>query len=443
MLAALKSYIKLALVPLLFIGGIVIMLLTVFKEAMIGLAFMVSLIPQPNVWHKFYEYPMGKDFLDFLFLAVLLGMFLQKKGFAKTDNSWLIIMFIIVSYLSLWNSSMRFSLTLPISHNSFLLYDWKNYAEMIFMYFLVVNIVKNEDQQKMLIVIMSLVILLIAIRSYRGFSGGASFHWDKRFEGPFWATGLGPNEFAAFISYCFAIFLGLFLLDKDKKRKLLFLATVLFCLHPILFSYSRGAYLATLSAIAFLGLIKKRSLLIAIIVILLAWKSILPQSVVDRIEMTRTEEGQIEHSAGGRPELWRLAIDLFKENPVFGVGFHGYSLTVGGTTLDTGEVLKKRQDPHSLYLKILSEQGLVGFTIFLYLIYKSFRSGWRLFRIGITPFQQGLGLGFMGCIASLAISNIFSDGWSYFVLGSYFWIFWGLVDRSILNIQNTYTQKIV
>lgn len=30
------------------------------------------------------------------------------------------------------------------------------------------------------------------------------------------------------------------------------------------------------------------------------------------------------------------------------------------------------------------------------------------------------------------ITNMFGDRWSYFVLGDYFWITWGLVDRGIL-----------
>ncbi len=440
MLTALKHYLKLALIPVLFIGGLVLVLITILKEATWGLLFMISVIPLPNLWHKFYDFPMGKDFMDFFFVAVLIGMFIQKKGFAKTDNSGLIIAFIIISYLSLWNSSIRFSLPLPITTSNTLLYDWKNYAMMIFMYFLVLNVIKNEDQQKVLVVIMSLVVLFIAIRSIRNFSAGELFNWDKRCEGPFWSVGLNANHFGAFISYCWAFFLGLFLLDKNRWRKWLFLMTVLFCLHPIFFSYSRGAYISAFSALTFFGIIKKRSLLILAVAILFAWQTLLPASVVDRIEMTRTEEGQLEHSASGRIDLWKLAIDLFKKNLIFGVGFQGYSIEVGGATLDSGETLNERQDVHSFYMRTLSEQGIVGFALFIYLLFKSFRSGWKLSKFGTTSFQKSLGLGFIGCVTVIAIANLFGDRFSYFVLGSYFWILWGLVDRGLLNIKNSSVQ---
>jgi Zn-dependent protease with chaperone function len=110
--------------------------------------------------------------------------------------------------------------------------------------------------------------------------------------------GLGANHFGAFIADFGSLFLGLFLLEKDWRRRLLFLATFLFGLHPLFYAYSRGAYLAALSVIAFFGVVRKRSLLILVAVILIAWQTILPASVVG-INMTEMPEGEIEHSAGG------------------------------------------------------------------------------------------------------------------------------------------------
>lgn len=433
MLTALKYYLKLALIPALFISGFGVMLVTMFKEARWGLFLLVFLIPQPNIWHKFYNFPMGKDFIDLLFFAILFGILFQKKGFVGTDNSWFIIAFIIVSYLALWNSSMRFSLPLPISLSNGFLYEWKNYIQMILMYFFVLNIIKDEDQQKNLIMLMSLVVLLASIRSYRSFSGGEAFSYVKRYEGPFWYVGLNANHFAAFIAYCWAAFLGFFFFDINKKRKWIFLSTVVFALHPLFFAYSRGAYLATLGAITFYGIIKKRSLLIVVAVIILVWQIILPKSVVDRIMMTKTESGELESSASHRLILWNHAMGLLEQNPIFGAGFGAF-----GFTVPEEEILS---DTHNFYVKILCEQGLIGFILFLMLFYKAFRSGWQLFKIGKTHFHQGLGFGFMGTVIASMITNMFGDRWSYFVLGSYFWIFWGLVDRGILlyqtNVQQT------
>lgn len=424
MLTALKYFLRLALVPVLYFGLILASVFTIFKKAEVGLFIMIAMIPQPNILYKLQDYPFGKDFMDILFFSIVLGMIIQKKGFAKTDSNKFIILFVVISYLALWNSSMRYSLPLPFSTSNFLFVDWKNYTEMILLYYLTLNCIKNEDQQKLAVVLMSVIVLLIAVRSYRNFSGGASFSYDKRVGGPFEAVGLGPNHLGAFIAdYCGA-FLGLFLVDKNLRRRMLYGATVLVGLHPLFYSYSRGAYLAFLVVVAFFALVKKRSLLIVLIAVLLTWQTILPASVVDRIMMTTEGAGgELEGSATHRLDLWEHAMDLFKQNPVFGVGFGAF-----GFTVPEGELT----DTHNFYLKTLSEQGVIGFALLSALFFAALRSAWRLIRRAQSTFHKGLGFGFAGCVIAMMVTNFFGDRWSYFVLGGYFWILWGFVDRSII-----------
>lgn len=421
------------MIPLLYISGIVIIVATVFKNVELGLSLMVGLIPQPNIYYKFYDLPLGKDFLDILFFAILLGIFINKKGFAGTENSILIFLFVALSFLELWNSSMRFSLPLPVTTENAVLKMWKNYAEMILLYFLALNAVKDENKQKHIVIIMSLVVLFISVRSYRNFTEGSSFVDERRYGGPFEVVGLGSNHLGAFIAHYSAVFLGLFFYDKVKWRKLLFLATVLFSLHPLFFSYSRGAYMAAFGVVIFYGIVKKRSLLILVFAMLLAWQVILPASVTDRIMMTETEGGELESSAAVRLKLWEDAMNLFHENPLFGAGFDGFTLAHKG---------EHWSDTHNFYLKTLSEQGIVGIIFLMLIFIMAFRSGWRLYNMGRTTFYQGLGFGFMGSVIAIMITNIFGDRWSYFMLGSYFWIFWGLVDRGILISKASGTQEV-
>jgi O-antigen ligase len=319
---------------------------------------------------------------------------------------------------------MNFSLPAPITTKNALLVQWKSYAMMIFMYYLALNISKDESQHKILIVIMAIVILFISLQSYRSFTAGINFAEGSRTAGPFETVGLNSNHFGAFIvSYC-SLLLGLLLFDKNKWRRLLFLAAVVLGLHPLFFSYSRGAYAAAISVLVFFGLIKKRSLLILAFVLFISWQALLPSSVVDRIKMTRSESGGLEGSAAVRLDLWNHAVELFEKNPIFGVGFGGFEFTVPKGI--------EYKDTHNLYLKTLSEQGVIGVSLLLLVFFMALRSGQRLYKTAQTPFQRGLGFGFLGCIVAFIITNMFGDRWSYFVLGDYFWITWGLVDREIL-----------
>ena len=436
MLGPIKYFIKLISIPIFYFGSFITAYMTVFKEAKWGLLLLVFLLPQPNIFYKFHGLPFGKDIIDILFFAVLFGIMVQRKGFDRGFNTKLIVFFVIVYYIALWNSTLRFSLPLPLTTANELLRDWKNFALMAFLYLLVVNVVKDEDDQKTFTLLISVVILFISIRCFRDFTAGDSFRWDKRVNGPFEVVGLGSNHLGAFIAdYC-SVILGLLLFDKNLKRRCLYISTVLFGLHPLFFSYSRGAYIAYLGSISFFGLMKKRSLLVLVIVLLLTWQTVLPVSVVDRIMMTRNEQGEIENSAAGRIELWEFAIKLFDTNPIFGVGYGGYALSVGGLELSSGAVVQAGFDSHNFWVKILGEQGIIGATLFSLIIWRAFRSGFVLYRLANTDFHRGLGFGFMGCVIALAISNLFGDRWSYLSLGAYFWILWGLVDSAIRSTKN-------
>jgi O-antigen ligase len=288
---------------------------------------------------------------------------------------------------------------------------------------------------------MIIVILVIAVRSYRNFTGGDSFSYDSRVAGPFWRVGLGANHSGAFMAYCFAILLGVILVYKEKKLRMLSLATLLFSLHPIFFSYSRGAYLAVLVSLIFIGLIKKRSLIVLVLLVIIFYQAVLPKSVVDRINGTQTQTGELDGSAGGRLLLWEQAIEIFEQNPVFGVGYGGFGLSipkdkrivVGGYGLT---------DTHNLFVKILCEQGVIGFLLLVAVLFSSFMSGLKLYLNKNSLFNSGLGIGFAACTIALLVANCFGDRFSYPVVGTYFWVFLGLVDRGII-ITGTKEGKII
>lgn len=428
MLTLLSAVIGLIFFKCLYFGGIGIALVSIVRKAEWGLLLLVALIPQPNIFYKLYAFPMGKDFLDILFIAVGIGIFVNKGGFERRGNSVLIMILILTSYFALWNSSRNFSLPSPISYANPMIKPWKSYAFMASMYLLTFNAIKDdENQRKITAVLMALVVLFISVRSYRSYTPGAVFIEESRAVGPFWIVGLGSNHFAAFIAYCSAAFLGLFFLDNNRWRRILFLGTVLFSLHPLFYAYSRGAYVAALVVIIFFALAKKRSLLILVFALIVAWQTLLPSSVVERISMTKGESGEIEESAAIRLDLWDHALKLFEEHPVIGIGFGGFEFTMPQGV--------RWKDTHNYYLKMLAEEGIVGFGLLLITLFMAFRSGWKLLKEGKSRFEKGLGLGFTGCVLACASTNLFGDRWSYYEMGSYFWIFWGLVDRSIVTSE--------
>jgi O-antigen ligase len=240
---------------------------------------------------------------------------------------------------------------------------------------------------------------------------------------------LGSNEFASFVVNYTAIIIGILMYSKNIKAIVILLLSVASSIYPIVFSYSRGAYVAFASTVLFFAMFKKK-LIIALTVLLILSSiiviPILPPSVLERVTMTKTEEGELESSAGGRLMLWNHAIDnIFFKHPILGGGFGMFSYFPSKEGI-------YYSDPHSSYVEILSELGIVGLAIFLYLLLAAFRSGWLLYKTSNDSFFKGLGLGFCACVIACATANLFGDRWSYIQLIGYFWIIWALVDRGYI-----------
>jgi O-antigen ligase len=89
---------------------------------------------------------------------------------------------------------------------------------------------------------------------------------------------------------------------------------------------------------------------------------------------------------------------------------------------------------HSMYLKILAEQGLVGMTIFLIFIITILLQSYKLFRQSRSKLGQGIGLGFFVCVIVHLAGSISGDQSLYYNLMAIFWLFMGIVAS--LNISN-------
>jgi O-antigen ligase len=161
------------------------------------------------------------------------------------------------------------------------------------------------------------------------------------------------------------------------------------------------------------------------------WKTILPENVVERINQTKTEEGDYDASLQHRLKLWEKGISLFKKNPVLGAGFN--VIPILGIYVEDSSIVYR--DTHNVFIKIMAEQGLIGLIVLMVILWKALKNGWILYRSSNSGFLTGLGFGFTISVISLLITNIFGDRWTHLQVGAYFWIFLGLVVSALKVTQ--------
>jgi O-antigen ligase len=417
---------------------------TIFIKTELGLLYLALFIPLQNVMQKVHIFPFGKDFVDILMVALIIGWLIRGRSrtgkiYEKTSSNFPIFFYIIFTYISLLWGTFYLNLDIGtlIDVNNIRLQDWKNLVELPILYFITVNNVKDRKWLK-LIILTGLVSMFFAnfffYREFRWYKRPYYTH-DMRVNASF--SYLGPNELGAFFAQYAIIVITLLLFAPGFKVKIFLGVLFAFNFYCVMYSYSRAAYLAFPISLAFILLFKSKKLLLVFIVLLCLAPRLLPMSVMQRIEMTMLSEEEktaqeesapeggkvlLDSSSEGRFGLWENALKQFQENPILGTGFRTYSGRYG-------------VDTHNNFAKMLAESGIIGLLIYLYLYYLAFKSGWQLYRISKDWELKGLGLGFAGCVIANIIVNTTHDNWSYLNLMGFYWIFWGLVERGKLIIE--------
>lgn len=420
-----------ALLPYFFyFFGILVFFVTLFKVEF-GILFLIPMLPLQTVLDRMQAFPFGKDFVDIFIMVMIVGWIIGKairgeKIFEKSGLNILLFLLILYTFFSFYHGFSSFRNTASLDFRDPRMQTWKNYIILPIIYLLVLNNIKEKRHLRWLTLLMIGVIFAMSLRFFREYRwiDKSFFRNEMRWSGVF--SYLGPNEYAAFFSHYIFILIGLLIFIKSKlKKAFLFLAIILnsYC---ILFLFSRGSYLAAFIGLAIIGILRRNIILIIILAgLIFSYNTLLPKAVVERVEMTRNEYGELENSAQMRVNVWKRSLDLFLLNPVIGIGFNTFPFL--GFQLG---------DTHNLYIKILLEQGVIGLFLFLLIIFFALASSWRLYRKAKDNLLKGIGFGFFFCTISLLISNYFGDRWTYLPLGAYFWAFMGLVGRA-----NIITQK--
>jgi putative inorganic carbon (hco3(-)) transporter len=415
---------------LLYIGMFAAFVASVFWRPSIGIYLLVLTLPLQTGRYKLQAFPLGAQFIDILLLGTILGLLIQRKSvLPKSTLTAFLALFAVFCYFSLWEGSFFLNAPLPLWIGDERFAAWKNYVEMFFFALVVASAIKEKSQVRVLLILMFISVLLVNRSYYSTLSGRDLSHFSYEVRDAGLLGYAGVNGLAAFEAMAAVFLLGTFSFAKKIYAKIGILLIVATCSYCLLFSFSRGGYLGLIVGMVAVGLFKSRWLLAAAAVMVLGWQLVLPAAVQQRIMMTTedADEGQqFDSSTQQRLELWRDAMDLFKQNPVTGTGFETYS--------HMGRVGSFR-DTHNYYVKVLAETGVVGLVLYLVLLWKLLQAGLKLYFNALDPFWRAVGLGFIGLLASVMIMDLFGDRWTYQQVDGYLWVLFGCVISGLTTLQ--------
>lgn len=226
----------------------------------------------------------------------------------------------------------------------------------------------------------------------------------------------------------FAIYRGL--TDPNPMLRTIGLGISATIMIAVVGTYSRAALVAMAGVLGLIVLERRMNIILVGGIVTILIGSIipfLPKGYMERIStlgsVFNQSETRNEASFTGRTSEAVVAIQMFLEHPILGIGYSSYEESYQEYSERLGlDSRVEARSAHSLYLEVMSETGLIGILSFggmlatFYLVTQNGVAGLRAVgREDMIPWVRGVQFGFM----SYLITSIFlHDDWvRYFRFG--------------------------
>jgi len=192
-----------------------------------------------------------------------------------------------------------------------------------------------------------------------------------------------------------------------KKWNPLYLVLLVINLGGLFVSQSKAAYIGTVFFV-FLMVISKKKRLIPFVVLFIILTFLIPNPLRTMFFYSINKDPY----ALDRLNIWKMSLEIFKDHPFTGVGLDNFQEVAGKYNFKQNHgpanYFKVPRLPHSDYMKLLSELGIIGFFIILGLFYAA---GKRIFS---SPFPG---------ISAILLLYLLFQAFLFNILFSYFFFF--------------------
>ena len=261
------------------------------------------------------------------------------------------------------------------------------------------------------------------------------------------ATGFAGNpiELGAYAS-AFCLISGHLLrrADLPTTRRVAHGAFYVLALVCVVLTLTRTAWVAVVVGhVVWLALTGRRILVLsAAAVLMIAPLSypLLPDFIRRRIEVTfrpgtlvfqGAAAGQYGSSTSERIVYYQIGWSMLRDSPLWGHGLHSFYILSNRYGARYG--LLTRKDPHSLPLKVASENGLIGLVCLGWMTIVALTAGLTLWRSSSK--ERGLGGAFVAVLSTLFVLNLGATVMNSPLVGSLFWSIFALTARGAEELR--------
>ena len=215
-----------------------------------------------------------------------------------------------------------------------------------------------------------------------------------------------PGTLGGYLLLLMSVSIGILLTSESKRVKILLTGLVSISFVALMATQSRATWMGLpVIYLCFIVMSKKRLMLLGVLAVLIViGPFVMPKSYKERYGGTfKREEGYkatvggkavaLDSSATERVLSWQGVLKDYKNHPVFGYGINGYWFIDGQ------------------YFRTLVELGIVGMSIFIFMLYQIGKFMLEAYRIASDNLSKGLAMGlfagFLGLLVHCFGSNTF------------------------------------
>lgn len=243
-----------------------------------------------------------------------------------------------------------------------------------------------------------------------------------------------PNYYAMIMAVLVPIAFERFWSAKATSLRIFAGWALIVCVLAVLYTYSRGGFVAMSIGVLIMAIRYKLRLLPALVGVsfVLVIYQFLPANYTDRLSTLlyflpqSTKQQLVDRSIRSRTSENLVAWEMFKQHPITGVGMSNYEDMYYVYARPMGiDMSGGTHQPHNLYLQILAERGMLGLVIFLIIIFITFRNLARSEKYFLQKNQLDLA-GITGAIATGLTVYLFASIFLHDSFIRYFWILIGI-----------------
>lgn len=361
-------------------------------------------------------------------------------------------------------------------------------VEATFLYFSFLECMKTKKQIVTFLVIYLISAGLIVINGLTQFFSGREFiHGKGLIDGRIISSFKHPNDFAGYLVVIILVILTMILLwglyFRSSRTSMtaaptaaVFPLSVQLAIGAILmgaiaclgFTCSRGAWFGFMMALSFVGLARRKILLLTVLIGALFFAIFIPLMIHTRnvsfvsddvVRETGNDQQEYnEHqrelktkkmsytmmhmrnilrrfNGMGRNNFWKEAEGMIRDFPILGVGLNTYTEVAPHYKVTWGGY------PHNCYLQMAAETGLVGLFCFIWIIARLYWNSLRNLTLIKDFYLNAISLGFLAGLFGYLCHSFFDTNFYSVQLGNFMWLAMAvIVTCQMLGLSSTHEQ---